>query len=465
MLHRYGEVFRTLAMVADLAIVGVAWLAAYWIRFDAFPAPLGIPEFRAYVEALVAILPLWHVLFRARGLYEPHRTASIPGEAIDLVRAATMGVVILVAVTFFARSYFYSRGVIALFYLLSTGGLLAFRVALRVGLRALRRRGFNLRYVVVVGDGELAEHVIDRVHAMPEAGLRVREVVGGDSAHRPQAIRGVPVRAGYGQIKEVLSRDRVDQVILALPRDEAHHLEKVLAALEDEVVSVKLVPDLMHVMALRSSVEDLDGLPVIGLRDTPLVGWAAVSKRAFDVAVSATALTALAPAFAAIAAAVRLTSRGPVFYTQERMGLDGRVFAMRKFRTMVRDAERESGPVWATSDDPRRTRLGAWLRRTSLDELPQLWNVLRGDMSLVGPRPERPVFIERFRSEIPGYMLRHQVKAGLTGWAQVHGWRGNTSLHERVEHDLYYIQNWSFGLDVRILLMMLWRLARQRNAY
>jgi exopolysaccharide biosynthesis polyprenyl glycosylphosphotransferase len=196
---------------------------------------------------------------------------------------------------------------------------------------------------------------------------------------------------------------------------------------------------------------------VINLRESPLVGWAAIQKRAFDVVVSSLALVLAAPLLAAIALAIRLGSGSPVLYAQERMGLDGRVFRMLKFRTMVPDAEAETGPVWARVGDPRQTRIGNFLRGTSLDELPQLWNVLRGDMSLVGPRPERPVFIEQFRREVPGYMLRHTVKAGLTGWAQVHRWRGDTSLHERIEHDLYYIRNWSLGLDVRILLMTLWR--------
>jgi len=194
-----------------------------------------------------------------------------------------------------------------------------------------------------------------------------------------------------------------------------------------------------------------------------LVGWAAVQKRAVDVAITLPVLIALAPLLAVLALAVRITSGSPVFYRQQRMGLDGHVFDMIKFRTMRDDAEAETGPVWTSEDDPRRTRVGSFLRATNLDELPQIWNVLKGDMSVVGPRPERPVFIERFKREVPGYMLRHKVKAGLTGWAQVHGWRGDTSLHERIEHDIYYIQNWSLGLDLRILLMSVWR--GFRNAY
>jgi Undecaprenyl-phosphate glucose phosphotransferase len=269
----------------------------------------------------------------------------------------------------------------------------------------------------------------------------------------------------YGSVKEILGRERVDQVIVALPRDAAGCLEKVLADLDDELVTLRFVPDLLHVMTLRSSVEDLGGLPMINLRESPLLGWSAVAKRAFDVVLATLVMLVGVPLMAAIAGAILLSSGRPVFFSQRRMGLDGKVFAMLKFRTMVSDAEGATGPVWTTQVDSRRTRLGALLRRTSLDELPQLWNVLRGDMSLVGPRPERPVFIEQFRHEIPGYMLRHKVKAGLTGWAQVRGWRGNTSVHERIEHDIYYIQNWSLGLDVRILLMTLWRGFAQRNAY
>jgi exopolysaccharide biosynthesis polyprenyl glycosylphosphotransferase len=217
-------------------------------------------------------------------------------------------------------------------------------------------------------------------------------------------------------------------------------------------------------MTLRSSVEELDGLPMISLRQSPLVGWSAVQKRAFDVVVASLTLAVAAPFMALIALATWLSSGRPIFYAQQRMGLDGHVFTMYKFRTMVQGAEHETGPIWARPDDARRTKLGAILRRLSFDELPQLLNVLRGDMSLVGPRPERPVFIERFRREIPGYMLRHKVKAGVTGWAQVRGLRGNTSLHARIEHDIHYIQNWSLRLDLRILWLTLWRTWFHRDA-
>jgi Undecaprenyl-phosphate glucose phosphotransferase len=324
----------------------------------------------------------------------------------------------------------------------------------------------NQRYVLVLGDGPLVEQVIDRLHARPEAGLQVLGVLSETGSTRGGPVSGVPVVGSYRQLKQVLKgRRRIDQVVLALPRQGSSELEKILADLDDEVVTIRLVPDLLHVMTLRSSVEDLDGLPIINLRDSPLVGWSAVNKRVFDLVICAGALLVGVPLLGLIALATRIFTGGPVIFSQQRMGLDGRVFRMFKFRTMVVGAEAETGPVWTTERDPRRTPLGALLRRTSLDELPQLWNVLRGEMSLVGPRPERPIFIEQFRREIPGYMLRHKVKAGLTGWAQVRGWRGDTSLRERVAHDIYYIQNWSLRLDIRILFMTLWKGWFNRNAY
>lgn len=466
MLQRYSEVFRSLLMAADAVLVAAAWLAAYALRFHGhLDAPLGVPALQPYLELLLAIVPGYVLIFRARGLYRPWRAGTLWRELAAVVTANATGLVALVALSFFVRSYFYSRAVLALFFALSCVFLVGFRLVLRGLLRAARRRGFNLRHVLVAGSGELAGHVIDRMHAHPEAGLRVFGLLGDDGAVRGRSVRGVPVIGGYGELKQLLAQHRPDLLVIALPAGEGHRAEKLLSDLDDEVVNVRIVPDLPSTLTLRAKVEDLDGLPLIALRDGPLVGWAAVQKRVFDVVVSGLALGVTSPLVALVALAIRVTSGRPVFFVQERMGLDGRVFGMVKFRTMRAQAEEDTGPVWTVRDDPRRTRLGAFLRRTSLDELPQLWNVLRGDMSLVGPRPERPVFIEQFRREIPGYMLRHKIKAGLTGWAQVNGWRGDTSLHERVEHDLHYIQNWSLGLDVRILFLTLWRGLVHRNAY
>jgi exopolysaccharide biosynthesis polyprenyl glycosylphosphotransferase len=472
LLYRYSEVFRTLLVVADAVLVSAAWLLGWWIsvRLGWVVVPAAGEEggvlaaLRAHAALLVVTLPLFLLLIRGQGLYQPQRTGSLLHEAGGVIRATAMAVVLLVALGFFAGSPLESRASVAVFSVLAPLGVIGFRTGGRLGLRALRRRGLNQRFVLVLGAGQLAEEIIHRIHAHPEAGLQVLGVLADQGRGARRSVAGIPVLGGFSQLKEVLrGPDRVDQVILALPQDEMHALEKVLADLDDEVVSVKLVPDLLHVMTLRSSLESLDGLPIIGLRETPMVGWAVVYKRLFDLFVCGVIAVPALLVGAAIALAVWASNGRPILYRQDRTGLDGRVFGMWKFRSMERDAERDTGPVWSRDTDPRRTRLGAWLRRTSLDELPQLWNVLAGDMSLVGPRPERPVFIEEFKREIPGYMLRHKVKAGMTGWAQVHGWRGDTSLHERVEHDLYYIQNWSVGLDIRIILLTLFRGARNAS--
>jgi exopolysaccharide biosynthesis polyprenyl glycosylphosphotransferase len=467
MLHRYGEVFRSFLMVADLLLVAACWTAAYALRFTVFwDEPPGVwkPGFAEWMTPVVGIVPLVFWLFRSRGLYRQQRTGSLLREAGIIVGGMSMAVVGVLAADAALRTY-HSRLGIGFFWGLGTLTLVASRVAGRGFLRSMRRRGYNLRYVLIAGAGELAAEVIQSIHSQPEAGLRILGLLTDDPAKQGKTIEGVRALGPYAAVKEILRRRPVDEVVLALPREDAPQLEKILADLDDELVTVRLIPDLLHVMTLRSSVEELDGLPLINLRESPMVGWAAVQKRAFDAVVASGLLIAFSPLLALAAVLVWASTGRPIFYRQERMGLDGRVFRMLKFRTMRPDAESETGPVWTSPDDPRRTRVGALLRRTSVDELPQLWNVVRGDMSLVGPRPERPVFIERFRREIPGYMLRHKVRAGLTGWAQVHGWRGDTSLHERVEHDIFYIQNWSLALDLRILLMTLWRGWFHRNAY
>lgn len=455
MLYRYSEVFRTLMAAADGMLVGAAWLAAYWLRFETgLPVPRGVPEPEPYLYALAVITPLYLVLFRSHGLYEARRMDSRLGEAAAVIRATAMGVLLLAALTFFARGYSYSRGTLAIFALLAPTLVIGLRSSIRGVLRRLRRRGLNLRYVLVVGSGELAESVVTRILRRPDAGLRLIGVVAGGALG--DEVAGAPVIGGVGELKAILHGQRVDQVIVALPRHEAEVFEKVVAELTNEVVDVKVVPDLIHGFGLRSTVESLDGIPVIGLQETALVGWAALGKRLFDLAGAGLLLLLGAPLLGALAAGVWATSGRPIFYSQRRMGHDGRVFEMWKFRSMRRDAE-AAGPGWTVENDPRTTRFGRWIRAHGLDELPQLWNVLRGDMSLVGPRPERPAWIESFRREVPGYMLRHKVRAGMTGWAQVHGWRGDTSIHERLEHDLYYIQKWSLWLDLRILVMTLTR--------
>ena len=277
--------------------------------------------------------------------------------------------------------------------------------------------------------------------------------------------RGLPLLGSLDDLEEVVRHERIDQLYVALPLEDHVKMLSLIEVASRECIDVKVIPDLLQFIALRARLEDLDGVPIININDVPLQGFNGAVKRAIDIGVSIVAIAGLAIPFAAIAAAIRLNSPGSVFYRQERMGLDRRPFMVLKFRSMYEDAERDTGPVWTRENDPRRTAVGTFLRRFSLDELPQLWNVLRGEMSLVGPRPERPFFVEQFKEKVPQYMLRHKVKSGLTGWAQVNGWRGDTSIEKRIEYDLYYIGNWSVSLDFKILWLTVVRVLFHKNAY
>ncbi|HET9314775.1 MAG TPA: exopolysaccharide biosynthesis polyprenyl glycosylphosphotransferase, partial [Vicinamibacteria bacterium] len=268
------------------------------------------------------------------------------------------------------------------------------------------------------------------------------------------------------QTADVAMQHQVDQLYVALPLDQHAKLLKLIKNVSNECLDIKVVPDLVQYATIKAALEDLDGIPIISLNEVPLRGWNSMLKRVMDMALGGVALLFLSPVFLAIALAIKLRGgRGPVFYCQERVSVDGKAFQMWKFRSMRHDAERETGPVWAQAEDPRRTPIGIWLRRYNLDELPQLINVVLGDMSLVGPRPERPPFVRQFKERIPQYMLRHRVKSGITGWAQVNGWRGNSSIEKRIEYDLYYIENWSLLLDVKILILTLFRGFGQDHAY
>ncbi len=458
--------FRSLVALCDLAVVAVAWAASYALRFHShvLPEPPASADPEPYLVLAVGMLPLWHLVLRQRGLYRPRRGLSALGESRMLIECAGLATLGVAAATFFWKRADVSRLLLLCFFLLSAGGLCAFRGAIRALLREVRRRGFNERSVLIVGTGVLAGAVWERLRDQPESGFNVAGFVG---PRRFGSAPGVPpVLGDLSAVREIVENERIDQVLIALDRGDPSDALKVFDSLSDTTAAVRVVMDLAGLVTVQAGLEDLDGLPTLRLVESPLIGWSLVAKRGIDVAVSGLLLLALAPLVTALAALVKLSSAtGPVFYRQQRMGMDGRVFTLWKLRTMVPDAEAETGPRWAELADARVTPLGARLRRWNLDELPQLWNVLRGDMSLVGPRPERPEFIAQFRQRLPGYMRRHKVKAGVTGLAQVNGWRGNTSIERRLECDIEYICNWSLWLDVKILFLTLWRSFRDPNAY
>ncbi|MES1186230.1 MAG: undecaprenyl-phosphate glucose phosphotransferase [Myxococcales bacterium] len=466
MLKRYQNLLGGVLGLVDATIIVLAWLASYWLRFSwpIIPVTKGFPAFSAYAALTPFVALLWLAVFGTLRVYQFGRSFGAVKEMQALLKAHGLALLLFVTLTYLFEAYKYSRLVTLYFGVLAAVGLVAMRLLVRSAFRALRLRGFNQRHIVIAGEGPAVERLIERIDGFPELGLQVRGIVTHEGS-TAVGVGGKPVLGHFGQIAELIQHVKADEVLISVPWSQQDEVSRLLDLLKDETVDVRLVPDVHAYVTLGCEVEDFDGVPVVRINDSPLIGWYAAGKRLTDIVVAGLALIILSPLLLMIALVVRLSSPGPVLYKQERMGLDGKTFQMLKFRSMRVDAEEKTGAVWAREVDDRRTLLGTLLRKTSLDELPQLWNVLRGEMSLVGPRPERPVFVHQFRQEIPHYMLRHKVKAGITGWAQVNGWRGNTSLRRRIECDLYYIQNWSYALDLKILTLTLWKGFVNKNAY
>ncbi len=424
-----------------------------------------IPPWNQHLPLLVIILLVCGVVLNLAGFYRPRRLSSIPREIIDITKALTISILIFVFLAYFFKEYRYSRLTILYFWILSILLVSLSRFFSRSLLRTLRKKGYNLRYVLIIGEGELGQKLLQSLHTHSELGLKAIGFLSESREQVGQVIDGLRVIGTFGEVHEALRQGGIDQVYIALPFHQHEKIRHILASLKNELVDIKVVNDLYDFVRLRGGVDDLDGLPIINIQDTPLQGWGKILKRVLDIFLASIVMILLSPLMLIIAVLIKITSRGPIFYQQKRMGFDGEIFEMLKFRSMVVDAEKGTGSMWAKPDDPRRTPIGRILRKTSLDELPQLFNVLKGEMSLVGPRPERPELIEEFKHEVPKYMLRHKIKAGMTGWAQVNGWRGNTSLERRIEHDLYYIENWSISFDVRILFLTVFKGLVSKHAY
>lgn len=465
MLKRYHQQTGVVFRIVDGTVVGLIWILSYWARFylPVFEVTKGFPEFSQYAALTPVVILLWLAIFSGFQMYRSRRLLRRTDEVFQVAKAHGVALLFFIALTYLFSEYKYSRGVMIYFGVIGAFSLAFTRLGIRNFLRYARSQGYNLRTVLAVGEGESLEALLKKIKKFPELGLLVKGVL---TAETQSNVKGsVPVLGTFKDIQKILTLERIDQVLIALPRSQYGQLDDILKSLGNAVVQVQVVPDVHEYVTLGCEIEDFDGLPIVHLNDSPLQGWGAIIKRLTDIFVSSAALVILSPLFLVIAVLVAATSAGPIFYRQMRMGLDGKTFWMIKFRSMRMDAETKMGPVWAKESDDRRTPIGTFLRATSLDELPQFWNVLKGEMSLVGPRPERPVFVDQFKQEIPGYMLRHKVKAGITGWAQVNGWRGNTSLDKRIEYDLFYIRNWSYFMDWKILLLTLIKGFINKNAY
>ena len=473
MLRRHNRLLVAIFIIADFGAAVLAFALAYLIRFETGLIPLYqevVPSFSRYLTIAPFVALLVVFAFQLQGLYRLRRERTRVDDFFGVLVGSLLGTILGLFCTLYVQTYHLradlkdqgylevSRWVWAVFLLLNIVFAYISRETVRDLLRRRWRAGVGLKRVLVVGVGDLGRMVADRILEHSELGFKLLGFLD-DRAATGDAIgyRGLPLLGATGDLSEVCARERVDEIYVALPIEEHVKMLGVVEYASRECIDVHVVPDLLQFIALRARLEDLDGLPLISINDVPLRGFNSVLKRIVDVALSAGVVIVGALPALAIAAIIRRSSPGPIFYTQERMGLDGKAFTVYKFRSMPVDAEDASGPIWARDDDPRATPIGRWLRKHDVDELPQFWNVLRGDMSIVGPRPERPFFVEQFKHRIPQYMLRHKVKAGITGWAQVNGWRGNTSLEKRIEFDLYYIENWSLSLDLKIMWLTVLR--------
>ncbi|MFT5141729.1 MAG: putative colanic acid biosynthesis UDP-glucose lipid carrier transferase [Rhodothermales bacterium] len=468
MLQEQSRLFQRLLFFADLVLVAVGWITAYYIRFEVFlrlnylPPPEWQPLER-YLDFLPGVLLLSMFVFWASSLYVPDRAQKWTRLVTGVIKSTVVGVVVLAASLSFYRAFYFSRLHMGLFAVITPALMLSLRLGLYAALRRARAKGKYQRRVLIVGAGEVGRRLAAAFEAYPWMGLELRGFLD-DSETGPNVL---------GTTEEVIrvldeaetEGQPIDYLYVALPLSASHRIEEILSSVSTRLAHVFLVPDLFQFDILNSRVTDIDGLPVIHVIDEAPLDFPRAVKRAIDIGFSLLLLLAASPLLALIAAAVKLSSPGPVLYRQVRMGLNGTQFDILKFRSMPVEAESNSGAVWATPGEDRSTKVGAFLRRTSLDELPQFINVLRGEMSVVGPRPERPVFIKSFRDRVPRYMLRHKMKAGITGWAQVNGWRGDTSIEKRIEHDLFYIQHWSLRLDIKIMLMTVWKGFVNENAY
>jgi exopolysaccharide biosynthesis polyprenyl glycosylphosphotransferase len=469
MIRRQRSALIGWFLLSDFLGIVVSYFYSYGFRFYMYIIPVnperGIPPLKSYVLILPLFLAIHFGIFFIQGFYRTRLKRTKIDDFFLVTLNAILTILFIQAILAYLNAY--SQGAAPLFrvtFKLSHGFLAVYFIVVVLMISFLRNqifffmkkryaKGMNLKSVLIVGAGDMGKSLAEKLSQYRDLGFVVKGFLDDerDVDEIVEVDGGIPVLGPLSKLESILENDNISDVYVALDLNNYSKILETLKVVNKHVVNVRLVPDLFQLLTLKARVEDLDGFPVISVDEPPLRGMLLLTKRGMDIAVSASLLILFSPFILLIALLIKLTSKGPVFYHQERMGLDGKKFVMHKFRTMVCDAESQTGPVMCAPGDPRMTGIGKFLRKFSLDEIPQLVNVLRGEMSLVGPRPERPVFVKEFREKIPKYMLRHKVKSGVTGWAQVHGLRQDTPIDKRLDYDFYYIQNWSLSLDLKIL--------------
>lgn len=467
MIKDNQKYFNRLQVLLDAIVVAGSYLLSWWIKFEGPFADTGAGAYtmQFYFSALYFIVPGYLVLYYLNKMYTPKRTRRIETEITQVFGANIGGAfVFLVCIAVFKISDF-SRGLIAIYSVVCAFFMIFERLIIRWILSHIRSRGYNIKHILLIGYSRAAEEYINRIKANPQWGYVVRGILD-DKVPRGTTYKGVKVIGCIDNLSMILPVSQLDEIAVTLALSDYDRLEELVAMCEKSGVHTKFIPDYNSLIPNRPYTEDLNGLPVINIRYIPLTNtFNAIIKRVFDIVCSLIGLIVLSPFLVAVAVIIKCTSKGPVIFKQERVGLHNKSFSMYKFRTMYVQSDEEEAKGWTVKNDPRVTGVGRFFRRTSIDELPQLINILRGDMSIVGPRPERPQFVEKFKEEIPRYMIKHQVRPGLTGWAQINGFRGDTSIRKRIDYDIYYIENWSFRFDIKIIFLTVFRGFINENAY
>ena len=467
MIKDNQKYFNRMHVVLDALVIIISYLLAWVLKFrtELFGHSVQTLPFAYYALAMVLIIPIYLVLYYACSLYTPKRVQGRRLEAANIFRANTIGLLLVILGLYMIKQQHFSRSMLFIFYAVNIILEIVLRNLIRYALRNIRKKGFNQKHILLVGYSRAAEEYIDRILAHPEWGYTVRGILD-DHVTAGTTYRGIKVLGRIGNLMVILPENKLDEISITLGLNEYYRLEEIVALCEKSGVHTKFIPDYHNIIPTKPYTEDLMGLPVINIRYVPLSNtFNAMLKRIIDVIGSLICIVLFSPVMLAAVLGIRLTSPGPLIYRQTRVGLHNRSFEMYKFRSMEVQPPEKEKKAWTVKDDPRITPFGKFMRKTSIDELPQLFNVLKGDMSLVGPRPERPFFVEKFREEIPRYMVKHQVRPGMTGWAQVNGYRGDTSIRKRIDCDLYYIENWTLGLDFKILFLTVFKGFVNKNAY
>jgi len=468
MIRRNQRFLTQLYMVADFAVIQLSFLIAWWLKFRSgwipFINPLPVESY-AYWSLIYGMIAVLAGIVMS--LYLPKRKKRFADEFLKIFQVHIFSIFVLLGLMFFVKVLDISRMYLALYMSFNLLSIMLYRYTLKKLLKSFREKGFNRQFVLILGAGTLGKRFYSNLELYPELGY---EAIGFlDDYHTWDGIeerRFKPILGTIDELPEKLETLPVDEVILALPLDAHSKYPSIIAACEKAGVRTLIIPDFFDYLPARPYFDNFAGMPMINVRDIPLdMTGNRLSKRIFDIIFSLFAILVMLPVMLVVAVGVRITSRGPVIFRQERVGLNRRTFMMYKFRSMRLQQDGEEDTGWSTADDPRRTRFGTFIRRTSLDELPQFFNVLLGHMSVVGPRPERPFYVEQFRSEIPKYMVKHHVRPGITGWAQSNGLRGDTSIEERIKHDIFYIENWSLLFDIRIIVKTIHNGFINKNAY